>query len=289
MAKSSFYVRRITISAVFLSISLVLKMTFSFYLPIFGENGIRVGISDIFSIMPSILFGPVYGAIVCGLSDLFGYLLKPVGTYIPLLTLVAAAGGFIRGGLWAVLRNQSDTKMRIGIAVSSALLLLSGICNAAFLHTDGVDRNFYHQVQARDIHIDNLHLISKMLITGTIGAKDPAGTLATYLTFVTSGMIGSAILGILLLTADFFLSKKLLPDTRKGQISHLLVVMISSGVLVSTLNTVVLRETIFTAWKVLPFSVVWLPRIAEEILSNTMYAYFIAMLLGICNKVFPME
>ncbi len=285
MAKSSFYVRRITISAVFLSISLVLKMTFSFYLPIFGENGIRVGISDIFSIMPSILFGPVYGAIVCGLSDLFGYLLKPVGTYIPLLTLVAAAGGFIRGGLWAVLRNQSDTKMRTVIAVSSALLLLAGICNIAFLRADGVHRDFYNQVQTKDIQTDNMHLVSKMLITGTIGTKDPAGTLAAYITFVTSGMIGSAILGILLLAADFFLSKKLLNDARKGQIAHLLVVLISSGLFVTTLNTVVLRETIFTAWKVLPFSVVWFPRIVKEILSNTVYAYFTAMLLGVCKKL----
>lgn len=52
-------VRRITISAVFLSLSLVLKTTLTFDLPLFGQNGMRIGISGIFSILPALLFGPV--------------------------------------------------------------------------------------------------------------------------------------------------------------------------------------------------------------------------------------
>lgn len=75
----SFSVRRITISAVFLSISLVLKTTLTFDLPLFGQNGLRIGISGVFSILPALLFGPVYGAAVSGLSDFLGYLIKPVG------------------------------------------------------------------------------------------------------------------------------------------------------------------------------------------------------------------
>ena len=96
----SFSVRRITISAVLLSISLVLKTTLTFDFPLFGQNGLRIGISGIFSILPAFLFGPVYGAAVSGLSDFLGYLIKPVGAYLPLLTVTAAAGGFLRGLLW---------------------------------------------------------------------------------------------------------------------------------------------------------------------------------------------
>ncbi|MCL2337942.1 MAG: ECF transporter S component, partial [Firmicutes bacterium] len=116
LTKSSLYVRRITISAVFLSISLVLKTAFSFYIPIFGQNGMSVGLSGIFSMMPSILFGPVYGAVVAGLSDLMGYLIKPTGSYLPLMTLIVAAGGFIRGVLWQVLRDRSSRNIRIAVA-----------------------------------------------------------------------------------------------------------------------------------------------------------------------------
>ena len=284
MKGSSLYVRRITISAVFLSISLALKTTFSFYIPMFGQNGMSIGISGIFSIMPSLLFGPVYGAIVSGLSDFLGYLLKPVGTYIPLMTLVVAAGGFIRGALWNALRNKDSKKMRIAVAVCSALLLLVGIFNIAFLSADGIDNGFYDHVQKENINTDNMHLVSKMLITRTIDTKDPSGNLATYITFVTAGLIGSAALGILLLTADLFISKKFLHDTSRGQIPQLLIVMIGSGLIVTTLNTVVLRETIFTAWKVLPFAVIWIPRVIEEVLGNTVKAYFVAVLLEIFGK-----
>lgn len=284
MDKSSLYVRRITISAVFLSISLVLKTTFSFYIPMFGQNGMSVGISGIFSIMPSILFGPMYGAVVSGLSDFLGYLLKPVGTYIPLMTLIVTAGGFIRGALWSALRNKDSKKMRIVALVSSVLLLLAGVCNIAFLSADGINSEFYNHVQKENINTDNMHLVSKMLITRTIDTEDPSGNLATYITFVTAGIIGSAALGILLLAADLFLSKKLFHDTRKGQIPQLLIAMIGSGLIVTTLNTVVLRETIFTAWKVLPFAVIWIPRVIEEILGNTVKAYFVAVLLGIFRK-----
>lgn len=284
MDKSSLYVRRITISAVFLSISLVLKITFSFYIPLFGQNGMSVGISGIFSIMPSILFGPFYGAVVSGLSDFLGYLLKPIGTYIPLMTLVVAAGGFIRGVLWTALRNKDSRKMRIAVAVFSALFLFAGICNITLLSADGINSEFYNHKQKEDISTDNMHLVSKMLITRTIDTKDPSGNLAAYITIVTAGIIGSATLGILLVVTDLFLSKKLHHGTDKGQIPQLLISMIASGLIVTTFNSVILRETIFKAWKVLPFAVIWIPRVIEEILGNMVKAYFVAVLLGIFKK-----
>lgn len=284
MKNSSLYVRRITISAVFLSISLVLKTAFSVYIPVFGQNGMSVGISGIFSIMPSLLFGPMYGAVVSGLSDFLGYLLKPVGTYIPLMTLVVAVGGFIRGALWSVLRSKDSKKMRMAVTMFSVLMLLAGICNIALLAADSVNSEFYNHIQKENINTDHMHLISKMLIERTIGAKDPSGNLATYISWVTSAMIGCAALGILLLATDLFLSKKLVHDTSRGQIPQLLIAMIGSGLIVTTLNTIVLRETIFAAWKVLPFAVIWIPRAIEEILGNTVKAYFVALLLGICRK-----
>ena len=129
-----------------------------------------------------------------------------------------------------------------------------------------------------------MHLVSRMLITRTINTKDPAGNLATYVTFVTAGVIGSAALGLLLLAADWLLSGKLKSTAGIGQIPQLLIALIVSGLIVTTLNTVVLRETIYASWKVLPFTVVWIPRVIEEILGNTVKAYFIALLLGIAGR-----
>ena len=279
--KMSLHILRITTSAVFLSIALVLKTTFSFYIPMFGQNGMSVGISGIFSIMPSILFGPLYGAIVSGLSDFMGYLLKPTGAYLPLMTLVAAAGGFIRGALWMSLRNRSGRKMRIAVAVVSIVLLTFGFCNIAFLSADGVDNSFYEGADIEAIETDGMHAISKLLITRTIATKDPGANLATYLPFVTSGVIGSAVLGLVLLLADLLISKKFPSAAGKGLIMPLLIAMIASGLIVTTINTVILQETIYASWKLLPFGVVWIPRAIEEILGNTVKAYFVALLLGV--------
>lgn len=289
MKKSSLYVRRITVSAVFLSIALVLKTAFSFYIPMFGQNGMRIGVSGIFSMMPSILFGPVYGAVVSGLSDLMGYLLKPAGPYLPLMTLTAAAGGFLRGALWMALRNKSSRNMRIAVAALSVILLVSGVCNIAFLTADGVNNQFYDNVGDGNIDTGGMHLISRMLITRTISTKDPAGNLATYMASVTAGLIGSAVFGLILLAADLFISKRFQGDVKKGRIMQLLIVMIVSGLIVTTLNTVILRETIYASWKVLPFSVIWIPRVIEEILGNTVKAYFVAMLLGVFQNQHRMK
>ena len=284
MNKASANLRRVTISALLLSLSLVLNLTTSIYVPLFGQNGMRVGISGIFSMLPAFLFGPVYGMIVAGLNDLLGYLLKPAGAYLPLMTLIVALGGFLRGALWALLRGRGGKAMRIAVAAFSVVLLAIGICNVLFLNADGVNGAFYDNVQTEAISTDRMHLVSQMLISRTINAKDPSGSLSTYVTFVTAGVIGSAALGLLLLAADWLLSKKLKNTAGIGQVPQLLIALLVSGLIVTTLNTVVLRETIYESWKVLPFAVVWIPRVIEEILSNVVKAYFVALLLGIAWK-----
>ncbi len=284
MDKSSIRLRRIVISAVFLSISLVLKTAFSFQIPLFGQNGMSIGISGIFSILPSILFGPVYGAVTSGLSDLLGHFLKPMGPFIPLMTLIAAAGGWIRGFLWKILRKRDVRRMRIAVAVLSVLMLLSGICNMVFLSADGIDKSFYGRVRMDDIHMDRMHFVSRLLVERTMNMKDPSGNLATYLFFATTGLIGSAAFGILLLVLDLLISRKIRSDREGGQMMPLLLAMIGSGLAVTTLNTFVMREMVYTSWKVLPFVVLWIPRIIEEILANTVKTYFVAVLLGALNQ-----
>lgn len=281
MKNTSLYIKRITVSAVFLSIALVLKTTMTFYIPLFGQSGISVGLSGVFSIMPSLLYGPVYGAVVAGLADLLGYLLKPTGAYLPLMTLIVALGGFLRGWFWGKLHNTNTKIVRAVVAIFSFGLLVFGICNVAFLYADGVNADFYSHHTAANINTDNMHLVSKLLITRTMNMKDPAASLPTYITFLTSGIIITALLALLLLLGDYFLSQKLFNGKGLGKTPQLLIALIVSGMIVTTLNTVVLRETLYASWKVLPFAVVWIPRAIEELLGNTVKAYFIAFLLNI--------
>lgn len=281
MRQSDIRLHRLTISAIFLSLSLILQATLTLEIPLFGQNGMRVGLSGVFSVMPALLFGPIYGAVIAGLADVLGFLIRPTGVYLPLMTLLAALGGLMRGGLWRVLHKRDSRKMRIVLASCSIGLLVCGLVNVAALRADGVDRHFYAQTQEQGSEPAGMHLISRILLARTGASKDPAGNLATYITVVTAGVIGSAVLGMLLLGADWILSKHAL---RADRIPQLLITLVAAGLVVTTLNTILLRETLFTVWKLLPFGLVWLPRVIEELLSNTVKAYFIALLLGVCSK-----
>ncbi len=313
LTKKSLHIRRIAISAMFLSIALVLKTYFSFDIPMFGANGMRIGISGIFSIMPSILFGPIYGAAVSGLSDLLSYVIKPTGPYLPLLTLTAAAGGFMRGWFWQLIRDKNAKGMSIVVVITTILTLLFGIVNIAFLKSDGIDEQFYRQnVNVEEIDKSQMHSVSKFVITRTQNltetvkdedgqtVKDADGNsvidveksidkraknLDMYKIFVTYALIGIAVLGTILLLADLLISKKIKGEDKQSQIIQLLLAMIVSGLIVTTLNTVILRESMsFAAWKLLPFTVVWIPRVIEEILGNIVKTYFLAMLFAAFKK-----
>ena len=284
MTKASNEIRKMIFSAVFLSIALVLKTFFTFSIPLFGQNGMRIGISGIFTIMPAILFGPVYGCIVSALSDVFGYLLKPAGAYMPLLTLAVGLGGFIRGLIWIALRKRKDTHLRIAVLVLVALAALFGIWNMIALNADGVNASFYLNGHIENTDINQMHTISRLLIERTVSTSNPSDNLVTYITFTTIGPIGFAVFGFVLILADFIIGKKLAKDGEHTGITPILITLLISGIIVNTLDTIILREFLFESWKLLPFSAVWLPRAIEAIVSNTIIAYFVALLYGIFVK-----
>ena len=299
-AMTSDHLRRMVISAMFLALALVIRTLFRAYIPLFGESGMRISVHGIFSSMPAILFGPVYGAIVSGLTDFIGFHLSPTGAWIPQLTLSAALSGFVRGSLWMVLRGKSTTVMRSCVAIISVLLLVIGAYNIAALSSDGVNPAFYdaytlemsenaqgqpvRTVDYENIDTANMSVVSRMAITRTINNRDPAEGLGEFIIFVTTAMIGSGVFGLLLILVDWSAVKFLLKEHTGVKTMALLLAMMSAAVLTSTINTIVLRQTAFPSWQLLPFSVVWLPRVMQTIASTTVMTYFVAMLLGICER-----
>ena len=280
MTKASSSLRRMAVSALFLSIALVLKTFFSFQIPLFGQNGMSVGISGVFSMMPSLLFGPFYGAAVSGLSDLLGYLIKPTGAFMPLLTLTAALSGFLRGLSYRGLRRRSDRGLRWAVILLSVLLLAAGLASVIMLRMDGIDAGYYQQVDPQQAKEAALSPIGRMLVTRTADTKDPGGNLATYLISVTAGPLGCAALGFLLLLADW-LARRLLPNSGRAGVLAMLLAVVGSGLVVTTINTVILRETVYASWKLLPFGVLWIPRVIEEILASAVKVCFMAALMEV--------
>ena len=81
--------------AVLIAISVVLSRFLSFRILIFGVEGIRIGFGNFPIILSGFLFGPMAGAICGMLSDILGYLLFPLGPYMPHFTLNSALIGAI--------------------------------------------------------------------------------------------------------------------------------------------------------------------------------------------------
>jgi hypothetical protein len=274
----------------FLSLALVAQTAMSVYIPLFGQNGMRVGVAGIFAAMPAILFGPFYGAMVYGLSDALGYLLRPTGAYLPLMTIIMAAGGFARGALWRWLRGKNNAAMRTCVAAAAFLFLALGLHNAYALNADGVNRYFYDgymvdgTLDATRLSTADMRGVSRMVISRTVSTANPAGNLATHIMFMTAGLLGSGVFGCFLLLADWALVKFFIKKAAESRIMPLFLSMVTGGVMVTTLNTVLLRETIFESWKLLPFTVIWLPRVIETVVSHTVYVYFIALILGVFEK-----
>lgn len=133
---------RITLTAIFIAFAVVTKIFFSIPVAIFGANGMKIGLSGIFTTFPAILFGPIYGGISSAVSDVLGYMIKPDGAYIPWLTLTAFAGGILKGLLWYLIANRKETKFKVIILAFSVIVGAFGIVSHVSLYNDGIIKNY---------------------------------------------------------------------------------------------------------------------------------------------------
>jgi len=281
MSKSALHTRRIAIAALFLSIALVLRLLMTFYLPLYGQNGVRVNIGTIFAILPAIFFGPLYGAIVAGLFDLLGFLLRPTGAFLPWMTLVVTAGGALRGLLWRGLRNKNRTLLQASLLGFALLLLLFGSLNLIVLSADGIDAHFYDLRDPQTVDTSDMHLTSRLLIERTQGTRYPGEALAGMRLAVTWGPLGAAGFALLLLAIDFILTKYFVKKEALSPILPLTLTILLSGLFVSTLNTAVLQAVF---WPGIPFAAVWVPRAAVSLFIDAVFVYFVALLLGLFQR-----
>jgi hypothetical protein len=282
----------------FLSLALIAHTVTMFYIPLFGQSGMRTSLSGVFAVMPALLFGPLYGAITYALLDILGYMLRPDGGgYLPLMTLVVAAGGALRGGLWRLLKKRSPAKMRVCVGLVSVGLLAVGAINTHALRADGLDPHFYdahiiytettRQVDPQAVFdTADMRPVSRMVVHWTQNRTNPQNNLHTLIMSVTVWLMGIGGFGLFLLLADGLTARYFFKNEAKGPMMPLFITMLLGAVFVSTLNTVVLRETLITSWKLLPFGVVWTPRLIQSVLENTLYVYIVAILLGVYEKMY---
>ena len=297
---TSMHVRQMVLSAMFLAIALVIRTLFRMYIPLFGESGIRISVHQIFSFMPAILFGPVYGAIVAGLTDFLGHHLSPTGAYIPHLTATAIFGGFARGGLWMILKNKSNFMARSVVIILGIIFLSAGAINMMTLSNDGLNQDFYNpyitgtsineagvtviEIDRDRIDVNNFSIIGRMAIIRSQNANNPPNVLREFINLVTFTMMGTGVFGLLLVGIDWLVGLFIIKDAHGIATMPLLLALVIPSAVVNTLNTEILRQTAMPSWQLLPFSVIWLPRVIQAIATTTLVTYFIAVLLGVLRQ-----
>ena len=91
---------------------------------------IRIGFDSVAKELTGMLFGPVIGCMVGGLSDLISYIVKPIGGFFPGFTISAMAGGTIYG---MILYKRPLSIGRIILANSVVAIVVNLLLNTYWL------------------------------------------------------------------------------------------------------------------------------------------------------------
>ena len=115
--KQKDYIRKVVFTGVIIAMALAVR-TFSQMVYIGGVPAMRIGISGIFSKIPALLFGPLFGGITGAIVDVIGFLMKPTGAYLPWYTLTAIMSGVLTAILWKnIKRFNAESFQKIFIII----------------------------------------------------------------------------------------------------------------------------------------------------------------------------
>lgn len=244
--------KQIIQTSLLIAITLVLR-NFSYMLYFSGGAGLRIGISVFFSKLPALLFGPLFGGIAEGVTDVLAYIIKPDGGYIPLLTVTAILGGVLCGLLWKTLKNISDSLFKKIFLSIFSLIFIFGIINWCFSSL-----------------LPDLKYSAWLL---SFGKKT---------VLMTVGLTIAGALFPVLFFLDKLLKKKLsIPDN----FMKLFTVLFIANIIVTTLNTFILMIFI-PALSKNGFMIFYIPRFIEECIITTLQSYVVSYLLSAYNKIY---
>ena len=236
-------------TALIIAMALVLRQ-FSYMVPMGGAGGLRISPSIFISRIPSVIFGPLYGAITSGLIDVIGLIIRPEGAFIPLLTVTAVCGGALAGFLWRFVdRIDIRTLKRCMISLFIALGIVGMSCHAFTIF-------FPHS------YIGSFLTSLKKIGLWTVGFEVAAAG------------------GLLLMLIEYLIGRRRNSD---GMFIKLFAAMFVANILVTTVNTFVLMA--FTpSLSVLGFWVFYVPRFIEEVISTILQCFCMNYLIKLYNN-----
>lgn len=121
--------RKISFISLLIAMSIVLSRMASIRIAIGSVEGIRIGFGKLPIILGSLMFGPLYGGIVGALSDMVGYIIQPIGPYMPHFTVISALVGILPPVLFRFLGADDYHIIKIAIVIG----ITTGITELLFI------------------------------------------------------------------------------------------------------------------------------------------------------------
>jgi len=120
---NKYFLFRLTLTAVLIAMSIVVRMIGSVMLPLFGSNTVRLTFEGIFTSLPGLLFGPLFGGVAYGVCDVLGLIVNPSGPWIPLITLANVALGVIQALTFKALKKIPERKGYLFLKLLLSLII----------------------------------------------------------------------------------------------------------------------------------------------------------------------
>ena len=102
-----------------------------------GVEAIRLGLGKLPVIFTGIFMGPLAGGLVGGISDLIGYMINPMGAYMPHFTVGAALTGILPGLVFFIGSRDPlrASTISLVIAVSLPMVFITVLYTPYFLES----------------------------------------------------------------------------------------------------------------------------------------------------------
>ena len=215
----------------------------------------RISFAHVFSRMPALLFGPFFGGLATGTVDVLGYLIRPEGAYIPLLTLTQILDGVLTGFIFKEFKKAETKRIQTTMWVTFIIIGVIGLVNLLI-------SKFYPQ--------SNLAL-----------ALDSMGKRKDYLIL---GLVAVSIIGLMLMLLNYAVKKRFPDSDVHKYYLKLLLTFGLVGIPITILNTYILILFI-PGLSNIGFTLFLIPRLLEEILMTVIISYISAFLLAVYERV----
>lgn len=248
--KSKMNTKFLVMTALCISISIVLRF-FSIMITAGGALTMRISFAAIFYVLPGLLFGPLYGAAAGGIVDIIGYILMPMGVYIPVLTLTNILAGYLPAVIWKKIKNISIESLKKYYIAFFAVLTVLGMFNILVI-----------------MNMQNSYL-GKMLMH--FGKKSQ---------YFGVGFILIGAVAFVLLIINNIINKRsgINYSYVYDNFFKLVIATGISGIIVTTINTYFIL--IFTpAVAAKGFVILWIPRMVEALVFTVVSSYAISILM----------